>query len=766
MDFSLTTLLGVSSDASFWSNLGSVTLRSLIVLLGVNMLVIVHEWGHFIVARMCGVRCEKFYIWFDAYGIKLFSFKRGDTEYGLGWLPLGGYVKMFGQEDNPGGIQAEIDRAKLEKEEKGDSLSEEEKKKQDEQIDALEKQLYAPDSYLSKNVFQRMAIISAGVFMNVVFAIVCATGAALIGTPETSTRIGYVAPASPAWEAGLQDGDRITGINDDKQPIFSSILVACMDRKPIKFEVVKAGSEEPSEITITPRAEKGGLTPMIGVGPAASLDLAETKDNRPFIISFDKTEAENTTAKLGVLKGGERLISMNDQPVNSPVDYARLSRKFIDKPIRYVFAPTYAKRGGERFIDESKDTISVSLDPVRAPDIGVRLTMGEIIDIRQGSAAEKSGLRARQVDETGEITQRGDVILEVDNSPILDPLAFPYQLFQMTSKEPFAVQGIANDSISRSIILTVNRDGKRVDISLSLPNYASYSGNSSSRGAISCDTLGVAYEVLPIVSGSDGTTSFEESPLGGQIVKFVTSIPNPGVNAPLETQELFKSLTKKSVKSVPEGDSVAIETVIDDKGKDAAELSSEVLNWFSYTLPHVPNGAPVSVFVKKDDCSEVEIKTRVKPSEDYFVTARGFYFGVDAVFQRADSLGSALAFGWSKTLESAGQVIVFLRNVGKNVSAKALGGPGTIIGTAYAAAGRNDGIFLLFLCLISANLAVVNFLPIPVLDGGHMVFLLYEAVTRRKPNEKLQVALSWVGFVLILALMFWVIFLDVVRYCF
>ena len=112
------------------------------------------------------------------------------------------------------------------------------------------------------------------------------------------------------------------------------------------------------------------------------------------------------------------------------------------------------------------------------------------------------------------------------------------------------------------------------------------------------------------------------------------------------------------------------------------------------------------------------------------------------------------------------QVFVFLKNVGKNVSAKALGGPGLIVGTAYEAAGRNDGVFLLFLCLISANLAVVNFLPIPVLDGGHMVFLLYEAITGRKPNEKIQIGLSYVGLALILALMFWVIFLDIVRYCF
>ena len=61
---------------------------------GLSILVIVHEFGHFIAARAFGMRVEKFYLFFDAYGKKLFSFKRGDTEYGVGWLPLGGYVKI------------------------------------------------------------------------------------------------------------------------------------------------------------------------------------------------------------------------------------------------------------------------------------------------------------------------------------------------------------------------------------------------------------------------------------------------------------------------------------------------------------------------------------------------------------------------------------------------------------------------------------------------------------------------------------------------
>jgi regulator of sigma E protease len=77
-----------------------------------GMVIFVHELGHFVVAKLCGVKCEKFYLGFDIYGLKLLKFKRGETEYGIGILPLGGYVKMLGQEDNPAKLREEIERAR------------------------------------------------------------------------------------------------------------------------------------------------------------------------------------------------------------------------------------------------------------------------------------------------------------------------------------------------------------------------------------------------------------------------------------------------------------------------------------------------------------------------------------------------------------------------------------------------------------------------------------------------------------------------------
>src|SRR5438309_825900 len=68
-------------------------------LLAISILVIVHELGHFMAARFFGIRVEKFFLFFDVGGFKLLSFKRGDTTYGIGWLPLGGYVKITGMID-------------------------------------------------------------------------------------------------------------------------------------------------------------------------------------------------------------------------------------------------------------------------------------------------------------------------------------------------------------------------------------------------------------------------------------------------------------------------------------------------------------------------------------------------------------------------------------------------------------------------------------------------------------------------------------------
>ena len=151
------TLIAASFDgflAGAW-NIGKV-------LAGLGFVIFVHELGHFLVAKACGVQCDKFYVGFDVpmrigrlrIPSALFKFQWGETEYGVGTIPLGGYVKMLGQDDNPNMAEEEAARIKTVNEDGEEVLN--------------------PLSYPAKNVPQRMAIISAGVIMNLIFGILMA----------------------------------------------------------------------------------------------------------------------------------------------------------------------------------------------------------------------------------------------------------------------------------------------------------------------------------------------------------------------------------------------------------------------------------------------------------------------------------------------------------------------------------------------------------------------------------------------------------------
>ena len=168
------------------------------VALGLGFVIFVHELGHFLVAKACGVKCDKFYIGFDVPMPKIFGwripsklvhFQWGETEYGIGILPLGGYVKMLGQDDDPRNAEKEAERTKL--------TSETGEVKLD------------PRSYPAKPVPARMAIISAGVIMNLIFAVILASIAYSWGVPEGPAVIGQTTPGGPAWTANIQPGSKI-----------------------------------------------------------------------------------------------------------------------------------------------------------------------------------------------------------------------------------------------------------------------------------------------------------------------------------------------------------------------------------------------------------------------------------------------------------------------------------------------------------------------------------------------------------------------------
>ena len=165
--------------------------------------------------------------------------------------------------------------------------------------------------------------------------------------------------------------------------------------------------------------------------------------------------------------------------------------------------------------------------------------------------------------------------------------------------------------------------------------------------------------------------------------------------------------------------------------------------------------------VEASDGVQREVELLPVDSQVQFVVDRGLVFEPVYKVVRADSFLAALKQGSRKAYEDLSLVYRFLQKLTSNqISPRLLGGPIEIAKQAGKSAEEGFGRLLLFLTMLSANLAVVNFLPIPVLDGGHMVFLVYEWVRGKPPSEGVVVVLSYLGLALILTLMLFVFGLD------
>jgi len=155
--------------------------------------------------------------------------------------------------------------------------------------------------------------------------------------------------------------------------------------------------------------------------------------------------------------------------------------------------------------------------------------------------------------------------------------------------------------------------------------------------------------------------------------------------------------------------------------------------------------------------------TGVPATGEWPAVERGFYFPhYDTRIQKADDPWDAVKMGMHRTWRTVNVIYQTLyATIFRQISAKTMSGPLSIASASYNIAGYDIWQFIIFIGLININLAVVNFLPIPLLDGGHMVFLIYEKVRGKPPPERLVEWSMWLGLALILMLMLFVLYLDV-----
>jgi regulator of sigma E protease len=255
----------------------------LLVLIGV--MILVHELGHFWAARFFDVRVDAFSF---GFGPRLFGIRRGETDYRFSLILFGGYVKMAGEQ--PGDENAND-----------------------------------PRGFLGKPRWQRLVIAFAGPFMNVVLAVALLTGLYMVKYPQIvgGTVIGSVNPSSPAAKAGIQEGDRIVGLDGRKDPTWDDVLgteVASANR-PMHLTVDRAGHTFAT--TVTPVTDPRSGLGMAGWLWRGDVELGPLSPNMP-------------AAKAG-FQEGDLILAVDGHPIHSVTGFQNVIRQSNGRPLVVQF---------------------------------------------------------------------------------------------------------------------------------------------------------------------------------------------------------------------------------------------------------------------------------------------------------------------------------------------------------------------------------------------------------------------------------------------
>lgn len=362
------------------------TILMFVILLSV--VVLFHEFGHFIVGKFFKFGIDAFAI---GFGKAIFKFKKGETEYRFNWLPFGGYVKFVGE------------------------MTDEEVPEEDRHR-----------AFSLRPGYQKAAVVFAGPTMNIVLAFLIFSIMFLIGFPTATTRIGYVAPDSPAQQAALFPGDRIIEVEGEKVWRWDSLAKIIEDNpdKPIRMTIERDG--ETLFKSVTPRLsdkrnifnlpEKKGV---VGIGENGMRPLVGIPD------------PDSVAAKAG-LRTGMQIIQIDQKRIYFKETLERLLRDGVEHRLIVV----------ENF-DDTEDQWHkkiIQLPAVEGTDMeayGIEYADLYVYQVQEDSPAAKAGLKPL------------DKLLSVDGLPIDN-----WETFTST----------VHDSPNLELMITVLRDGRDVEL--------------------------------------------------------------------------------------------------------------------------------------------------------------------------------------------------------------------------------------------------------------------------------------------------------------
>ncbi|MFM1869142.1 MAG: hypothetical protein RL591_2550 [Planctomycetota bacterium] len=720
----------------------------LIVLLGFGFLIFIHELGHFLAAKWAGIRADGFAI---GMGPCVASYRRGvgfclgsadarvvrkhgrrpiemsdaereaaglgETEYSFRALPLGGYVRMLGQEDGNPGATSEDAR-----------------------------------SFGKAPIFKRGVVILAGITANLALAIVLFLVAFLVGVRFPAPAVGFVQPESSAARAepipapgtsvkvGLQPGDRIVSIDGDPVATFIDVRVAAAMSKPDEpLNLVIERGDQRLAFVATPEKDPSSGLLSLGVTPSRSLTLTDVAASRDVVVrALARISPKLAEAGVGP---GATLVAIDGEPVTNFASAVAVTRAKLASHNAAALAlefevPTkegasdsasIASQAGE---SSTRNRVTVLLTPkpnldVIASEARPKQESGQApsadfvpaIDVGIAGFVPLARIDGVVPDSLNAATLReGDVFLRVGST--YGPRTS--ELMRTFRAAPNATLPALLWRDGAEVAVDVRTDAKgRVGVylgpAMDLPLLARAIPSRFDAEGNATDTPAKSVQSMPLAT--------------------VLSVDGAGIANFAELQERLGAIAH----AAKEGESREVVLEFRDPSPEAA-----------------PNTAHIALTA--DDLASIRSLGADFPlPEELFdpewtvLTANGDPF-------------KAIAMGFRQTVTMVEQVFLTIDRVSRgSVGVDQLQGPVGILHTGTQVASEGFMFMLFFLALISVNLAVVNLLPIPIADGGLFLFLMYEKFRGRPPSIAFQNAAAMAGIALVAGLFLLTFYNDLAR---
>ncbi|MGB0742348.1 MAG: site-2 protease family protein, partial [Planctomycetaceae bacterium] len=383
--------------------------------------------------------------------------------------------------------------------------------------------------------------------------------------------------------------------------------------------------------------------------------------------------------------------------------------------------------------DTEPTTVEIRIPPQQVRSLGFWMAMGPVTHIRKDSVAAKAGLR------------EGDTIRAINGlkpGEDLDPLHLPVYFSKLAGQEVTLL-------VSRSSTNGPDEEELRL-IPDDRPGWTETPDLPSS--PLTIPSIGAGYRVQPFIArvlpGSEAE-GWGVLDAGTRITRVEMVHTSPGQGQPDAYGDA----------ETP----VAIE-LRSDEGEDSATDEAVNFAWAFEQLQRAPGRRLIIHYDNGTESGSKSLKS-FEAVDDWYLWIRGFHPGIWVdlrEIQQADSIPDAIALGFGRTRKAAVSIYRSLKQmIRRDVDMESLSGPLGIAKIAYRVADRGLIDLLMFLGFLSINLAILNFLPIPILDGGHMVFLIWEGVTRRKPSITV---INWAhaaGMLFLLSLFAFVMWIDI-----